>query len=90
MGDTFAGNPKICGHRFPPALNDRISEPDLAVELECPRLNRQRARRCPWLGRLVDDPHPYAQPRQPKGQYEARWSSADDKDVCIASFTHRG
>ena len=60
MGGALAGNPEICGDRFPPALNHRIREPDLAVELERPRLNSQRARRCPWLCRLVDDPHPHA------------------------------
>src|SRR5271170_3849174 len=70
MSRSLAGHPEIRGHRFPPALNYRISEADLVVELERSRLHSQRARRRSWLGRLVDDPHPYAQPRQPKGQHQ--------------------
>ena len=78
MGRSLAGNPEIRGHRFAPALNYRICEPDLAVELERSRLNGQGARGRSWFGRLVNDSHPYAQPRQPQGQHQACRSCAYD------------
>src|SRR5262249_46673936 len=35
-------NPKISGNRLTSALHHRISEPDLAIKFECPRLYGQR------------------------------------------------
>ena len=90
MGRALAGNPEIRGDRLPPTLNHRIREPDLAVELERSRLNSQRARRRSWLCCLINNPYPYAQPRQPKGQHQARRSCADDEDVGIGRLIHRG
>ncbi len=39
------------------SLYNGVSEVQLLVEFERPRLNRQGPRGGPWLGRLVDDTH---------------------------------
>ena len=90
MGRSLAGHPEIRGHGLTSLLNHRISEANLVVELERSRLNSQRARCRSWLGRLVDDPHPHAQPRQPQGQHQACRSCAYDQDLGSGRLTHRG
>jgi hypothetical protein len=78
MGRSLAGNPEIRGHGLTPPFNHRISKPDLAVELERSCLHSQSARGRSWFSRLVDDPHPHTQPRQPQGQDQACRSCAYD------------
>ena len=63
----LAGHPEIRGEGLPSTLDDRVSEADLAVQLQRACLHGNRARRRPRLRRLVDDPHAHAQPRQPEG-----------------------
>ena len=81
----LAGHPEIRGDDPPSALDDRIGEADLAVELERPCLHGKRARGRPRFRRLVDDPHAHAQPRQPQGQHQTGRACADDEDVGIAN-----
>jgi hypothetical protein len=56
----LAGHPEIRGDHSPSALDDRVSQVDLAVQLESPCLHGKRARRRPRFRRLVDDPHAHA------------------------------
>ena len=82
-----AGHPEIDGGHLPSALDDRVREADLAVQLERACLHGERARGRSRLRRLVDDSHADTQPRQPQRQHQARRSCADDEDV--SAFAHR-
>src|SRR5580704_847761 len=55
MSRLLACHPEIHGDGLPPMLDDRVSEADLAVQLERPRLHSNRARGCPRLCGLVYD-----------------------------------
>ena len=89
--DVFAGGPEIDGAHWPSSRNDRVSDADLAVQLERACLHGERARRRPRLLGLVDDPHAHAQQRQPQRQHKTGRPGADNEDLGVGHFraTHR-
>src|SRR5262249_36417083 len=74
-----APDPEVRDDKADPALHHGRRKADLLVELEGPRLHRERARGRAGLRGLVDDPDFHAQPRQPQGENEAGGSGADDQ-----------
>jgi hypothetical protein len=62
-------------------LEHRIGKSHLLVQLERARLDRERARRRPWLRGLVNDPDAHTESRQPEGQHQAGRAGADYQNV---------
>ena len=54
-------DPEIGGGELQSALHDVVGQSNLAIQLECARLNRDRAGRRTRLRDLVDDAHTYAE-----------------------------
>ena len=63
---ALSADPEIRSDERLTALDQRVGEIDLRVELECARLHAQRARRRAWLADLVDDAHTHAEASEPQ------------------------
>ena len=63
--DLAAAHPEVDCREPQSLLEERFGQTHLAIELERTRVNDQRARRRPGLGRDVDDAYPDARSGQP-------------------------
>ncbi len=81
--DMFAAPPEIDGGHLPAALDHRVGETDLLVQLQRSCLDGERTRRRAGLRGLVDDPDADAQSIQPQRQHQARRAGPDDEDVSV-------
>jgi hypothetical protein len=77
--DLPTRDPEVRCRDFTTARDDDIREPDLPVELERARLNRDRARRCGRLRRLIDNAHLHTKPPEPERQDQTSRARADDQ-----------
>ena len=64
-GRPAAAHPEVDCREPQSLLEERFGKTHLAIELERTRVNDQRARRRPGLGRDVDDAYPDARSGQP-------------------------
>ena len=81
--------PEIDGGKPQSALDDRVGEADLPVELECSRMHNERARRRAGLGNFIDDAHANAASRKPQREDKAGGSGAGDQDIGIGHEARR-
>ena len=85
----LAAHPDVDGRELEAAVDDLVRKTDLAIELERTRVHRERARRGPRLGRLVDDPDVGAHALEPERQDQAGRAGADDENLRRASRHRR-
>ncbi|MNL11656.1 hypothetical protein D3C87_1324980 [compost metagenome] len=77
----FALDPEVRRSDSMTVLHHGLAEVELAIQLQRPRLHRQRPRRGAGARRLVDDPHADSQFAQPQRQYQSGRAGTDDQDV---------
>ena len=83
-GDPGRADPEVHRDDADAAIDHGRGQAERLVELERPRLHRERARRGAGLRRLVDDANADAQPREPEGEDEPRRPRSDDEDRALA------
>src|SRR5207237_1899904 len=71
------------------ALDDRVCEADLSIELERSRMHNERTRCRTGLGRFIDDADANAASREPQRKDEAGRSGAGDQDIGIGHEARR-
>src|SRR5205807_1650817 len=76
-----ASGPEIRGGELESRADHFVREAELPVELQRPRLHRERTRRAARSIGLVDDANPDPQPGQPESEHEAGGSGADDENL---------
>src|SRR5207249_10098622 len=80
---SSASGPEICCGEHQARFDHFVGDTELAVELQRPRLNRQRTRSGPWFGRFVDDADPDAEPGEPESEHQTGRAGADDEDFRV-------
>ena len=78
-----APGPEIRGAELESRVDNFVRETELAVELQRPRLHRERSRSVTRSSGLVDDANLDPQPSQPESEHEAGGSGADDENLGV-------
>ena len=81
--------PEIGGGKPQSALDDRVGEADLPVELERSRMHNERARRGAGLGDLIENADAYAAVGEPQREHKAGRSGASDQDIGVGHVSRR-
>jgi hypothetical protein len=81
----LAARPQVDRREFQAQPDDLVGEPELAIELERPRVEHQGPRGGARLGRLIDDPDADPEALQPQRQDQAGGSGPDDQDLRLGA-----